>query len=134
MTDGNDSGNAGMTQGSTQASAQAYAIVSNMPGYLPVSEDRVVAIGEDDAARAMRDEVDRHLDYAVESEQMTDDEASSDLAALDSSIRDGDIQYRIRVDGGQSWPLPEINLVVNCIPIDSDDLTDEERDYLGMDD
>lgn len=112
--------------------AQAYAIVHNMPGYLPVSDDRIVAIGEDDAARAMRDEVDRLLDYAVESESMTDDEASSDLASIDSAIADGDLQYRIRVDGGQSWPLPDINEVVNCIPIDSDDLTDDELDYLGL--
>lgn len=112
--------------------AQAYAIVHNMPGYLPVSDDRIVAIGEDDAARAMRDEVDRLLDYAVESEAMSADEADSDLASIDASISDGDLQYRIRVDGGQSWPLPEINEVVNCIPIDSDDLTDDELDYLGL--
>lgn len=107
-----------------------FAIVVNMPGYLPNSEDRVVASSAQNAAEAMRAEVDRLLDDAVESESMSDEEATSDLASIDSAIADGDLPYRLHHDNGQAWHLPEMNLVVNAIPIAFADLEDEEADYL----
>lgn len=109
-----------------------YAITTNIPGYSPEG-DRTVARGEQNAAEAIRSQVDFLLDSAVEGKQMSDDEASSDLASIDAAIASGDLQYRMRFERGSTcWVLPELNLMVCATSIPESDLSDDERDYLDL--
>lgn len=114
------------------AGLRIYAITTNIPGYSPEG-DRTVAQGEDDAAAFMRADVDRILDNAVESGTMSDDEASSDLASIDSAIADGDLQYILQRDGAASYLLADLDLVVCATRIDASDLDDDEREWLDID-